>query len=184
MILVVTCLPRSGSTMMMRMLYRGGMNVVCDNLTSFEDHRVTELPDNMRWLPECEGKAVKVLHPLRYRLPHGPEYKFIFMTRDPREILRSQAKFLTGMRDKNTNRTPRETKQYMWEAYEFLKRYPKSSIIKVAFEDVLSNPVAESQRIVCELDLDLNVDNMASAVFKRDPECAPTMLEFDFKEED
>jgi hypothetical protein len=84
---------------MMRMLYRGGLQVVAENKASFEHPDVMKLPADSSILEECEGKAVKILDPLVYRPPYGPHYRFILMTRDPKEMMRSHAKFLTGNPD-------------------------------------------------------------------------------------
>ena len=90
MITVVSGLPRSGTSMMMRMLEAGGVPVLTDekreadedNLQGYyEDERVKQLREDASWITEAEGKAVKVISYLLRHLPCGHSYKVIFMER-------------------------------------------------------------------------------------------------------
>ena len=87
MIIVVTGLPRSGTTLAMRMLYRGGVQVVGDKV-AFEDPIPAQGPIPKEFLLQCDNKAVKILDPLNNRPVMGLHYKFIYMMRDPKEMLR------------------------------------------------------------------------------------------------
>ena len=102
-IIVVSGLPRSGTSMMMKMLEAGGIEVVTDMIREadadnprgyyeFEQAKKVETDDS--WLPGMRGKAFKMVSMLLKKLPKGFEYKVIFMCRDMEEILASQAKML------------------------------------------------------------------------------------------
>jgi len=102
-IVVVTGLPRSGTSLMMRMLDMGGVPPLTDNLREadidnpkgyYEFERVKQLPRDVDWLPEARGKAVKVLAELMKHMPDGERYSVIFMMRDLKEIIASQKKML------------------------------------------------------------------------------------------
>lgn len=184
MIIAVVGLPRSGTTLMMRMLYRGGVDVVANQgKASFEDDRWVKFPIDKEDIKVAEGKAIKILHPLLYRPPYGPKYKFIFMVRDPKEMMRSQAKFMTGNPDTPVKQTPRDTKRYLFEAKRVLKGYPGSELLMVNFEDVLCDPIRESWRVAQFLGEIMDIDKMASCVMKREPKCLPYLAEWDFEEE-
>jgi hypothetical protein len=103
-IIVVTGLPRSGTSMMMAMLAAGGLEVVSDGLRAadhdnprgyFEDERVKRLGEGADdWLDSACGKAVKIVSPLLERLPTRHCYQVIFMRRSIDEILASQHRMM------------------------------------------------------------------------------------------
>ena len=103
-ITVVSGLPRSGTSMMMKMLEAGGVPLIIDNLrTSDEDNPagyyefepVKKLgKGDSGWLADAQGKAVKVIAALLVHLPAAYTYQIIFMHREMSEILASQRKML------------------------------------------------------------------------------------------
>jgi len=102
-IAVVSGLPRSGTSMMMKMLEAGGIPPLADGVREADDdnpkgyyefERVKKLPDDTAWLPEAEGKAVKIISQLLLQLPANREYHVLFMRRHIDEILASQKKML------------------------------------------------------------------------------------------
>lgn len=102
-VIVVSGLPRSGTSMMMKMLEAGGITPLIDNIREadidnpkgyYEFERVKKLPEDVAWLPEAEGKAVKMVSMLLRDLPTDRHYKVIFMRRKMEEILASQKKML------------------------------------------------------------------------------------------
>jgi hypothetical protein len=90
-VIVVSGLPRSGTSMMMKMLAAGGLEIVTDNLREpnvdnpkgyFEFERVKKLPDgDTAWLVDAQGKVVKIISALLKHLPAGYTYKVLFMQR-------------------------------------------------------------------------------------------------------
>jgi hypothetical protein len=102
-IVIVSGLPRSGTSLMMRMLEAGGIAPICDGLRTpdidnprgyYEDERVKKLADDDSWLDQAGGKAVKVISALLRHLPDRHDYKVVFMRRDLDEVLASQARML------------------------------------------------------------------------------------------
>jgi hypothetical protein len=100
---VVSGLPRSGTSMMMRMIEAGGMEVVTDRVRAadednprgyFEFERVKKIREDASWLPGARGRAFKMVSLLLEHLPPGERYKVVFMTRDLDEMLASQDKML------------------------------------------------------------------------------------------
>lgn len=96
---VVSGVPRSGTSMMMRMLEAGGVPPVTDRqrqanednpLGYYEFEPVKALKDDAAWVSSAQGHAVKVIYKLVYDLPPGLPYRVIFMERDLEEVLRSQ----------------------------------------------------------------------------------------------
>ena len=104
-IVVVSGLPRSGTSMLMRMLSAGGLELVVDGIRTadddnpngyFELERVKELDksDDASWLADARGKAVKVISALLPHLPPDYDYKVVFVRRSLPEVLASQRKML------------------------------------------------------------------------------------------
>ena len=104
-IVVVSGLPRSGTSMTMKMLEAGGVPIVTDGKRTADESnpkgyfefepvmRLHEDPDK-RWLVEARGKAVKIISFLLASLPETHNYKVIFMHRDLHEVMASQSKML------------------------------------------------------------------------------------------
>lgn len=102
-ITIVAGLPRSGTSMMMKMLEAGGIPPLIDEVRKadednpkgyYEYERVKQLPEDTAWLPDAEGKVVKMVSMLLYDLPTDRKYKVVFMRRKMPEILASQKKML------------------------------------------------------------------------------------------
>ena len=103
-IIVVSGLPRSGTSMMMRMLDMGGVPVLTDEIRApdldnpkgyYEFERVKKLPQgDIAWLADAQGKAVKIIGALLRHLPAAYTYKILFMRRAMVEVLASQRQML------------------------------------------------------------------------------------------
>jgi predicted AlkP superfamily phosphohydrolase/phosphomutase/tetratricopeptide (TPR) repeat protein len=103
-IVVVTGLPRSGTSMIMQMLAAGGLPVLGDGrrtadednpLGYFEYEPVKHLHESADWLNDAQGQAVKIVAPLLRYLPHDRDYRIVFIERNVEEVLASQAEMLT-----------------------------------------------------------------------------------------
>src|SRR5262249_33021607 len=106
-IVVVSGLPRSGTSMAMKMLDAGGVPTLTDGIRAaddsnpkgyFELERVKELDKNgdSAWLAGARGKAVKIISFLLTYVPESYDYQVIFMDRDIDEVLASQNKMLAA----------------------------------------------------------------------------------------
>ena len=103
MIVVVSGLPRSGTSLVMQMLAAGGLAILGDDLRRADEdnprgylefEKVKSLERDTTWLPEAEGKAIKIISFLLPKLPSSFEYQVIFVRRNLVEVLRSQEKML------------------------------------------------------------------------------------------
>ncbi|MGO9469165.1 MAG: hypothetical protein ACLQVF_33985 [Isosphaeraceae bacterium] len=105
-IIIVSGLPRSGTSLMMQMLDQGGVEIVTDNIRRadtdnprgyYELEQVKKIKNDVSWLPATRGKAFKMVSQLLYELPPTEEYRVIFMERDLDEMLVSQEKMLARL---------------------------------------------------------------------------------------
>jgi hypothetical protein len=103
MITIVSGLPRSGFSLMMRMLVAGGMTPPSDGERTadadnprgyLEWERIKQLPTDPGCIVEAEGKVVKVISRLLLSLPADHEYRVNFMQRPLPEVLASQDQML------------------------------------------------------------------------------------------
>lgn len=100
---IVSGLPRSGTSMMMRMLEAGGMPVLVDGVREpdennprgyYEFEPVKQTKRDPSWVDSAAGKAVKMVYRLLCDLPADRTYRVIFMRRNLEEVLASQRKML------------------------------------------------------------------------------------------
>jgi hypothetical protein len=100
-IVIVSGLPRSGTSMVMKMLEAGGVTVLTDHERRadednpegyFEHERVKELDKtaDKSWVREARGKALKVISHLIKELPPDNYYRIILARRDLKEVVASQ----------------------------------------------------------------------------------------------
>src|SRR5262245_7239801 len=103
MIVIVSGLPRSGTSLMMQMLHAGGMPLLIDDQRPadadnpngyWEYEPVKHLQQDNTWVAQAEGKAVKVVSALLQYLPRHHTYKIVFMHRPLAEVLASQTVML------------------------------------------------------------------------------------------
>lgn len=102
-IVVVSGLPRSGTSMLMGMLAAGGMPLLIDAQRAADAHNprgyfeyapVKRLREDATWLPLARGRAVKVISFLLPHLPAGERYRILYLERDLPQVLASQAAML------------------------------------------------------------------------------------------
>src|SRR5215471_15035568 len=102
-ITIVSGLPRSGTSMMMRMLEMGGMPVIIDQVRQpdvdnprgyYEFEPAKKTKTDTSWLNHAPGKAVKMVYRLLYDLPSKFTFRVLFMQRKLDEVLVSQRTLL------------------------------------------------------------------------------------------
>ena len=170
---LVSGLPRSGTSMMMQMLHKGGMDVLVDEKrladTSnpkgyYEFEPVKALIRDKSWLPQAEGKVVKVIAQLLNQLPSEFEYKVVFMQRPMNEVLKSQQVMLK----QDTSNFPTAIAQAFDKTLllvkEWAKNNPNVEIHYVNYHDVINTTMQEAENIQSFLKIPLNLNNMIEAV--------------------
>jgi len=177
-VVVVSGLPRSGTSMAMRMLAAGGMPVVEDGVRGadednpqgyFEDQRVTNLARDVdrEWVREARGKAIKIISWLLEYLPESNNYQVLFMSRDLEEVLKSQAKMLERRGESNSTEDARmraSLEQSVKQARALLRARPGCEVCDLDYRAVLADPPAVARRIQAFLGRRLDIDRMAAAV--------------------
>lgn len=180
-IVVISGLPRSGTSMMMKMLEAGGLSAMTDSLRVadadnpkgyYEFERVKQLDKgDTTWVPEARGKVIKVISALLKYLPSNEKYKVIFIRRNMPEILASQRKMLIN-RGEDPDKMDDAQMAMLFEKHvqqveQWLKDQPNFETLYVHYSDILSDPVTQAQRIGDFLGGRLDTEKMVEVV---DPE--------------
>ena len=177
-VVIVSGLPRSGTSMAMKMLSAGGMELVVDNVRTadednpkgyYEDERVKDLAEmeDTAWLKAARGQVIKVVSSLLNHLPANNSYKVVFMRRNLHEVLASQTKMLERRNEESHTEDEDLIKMYdsHLEKVQFQLRFrPHFDALYVNYSDVVAEPVREARRIAEFLGGGLDPEQMARAV--------------------
>ena len=173
-ITIVSGLPRSGTSMMMRMLQAGGMDLLTDNIRTpnednpmgyFEIEQVKKLQDGeLGWLSEAKGKAVKVISALLEHLPDQYKYKVIFMRRDINEVLASQKQMMIRRNEPVNNMNDDELGQvfmkHLVQVEQWLAEQRNFEVAYVDYKDVINNTKSNLIKLSQGLDISLDIEPM------------------------
>lgn len=180
MIVVVSGLPRSGTSLMMQMLQAGGLPLLVDAQRSadadnprgyWEYEPVKRLPQDNTWLALAEGKAIKVITALLPYLSAAHTYRILCMQRPLVEVLASQAAMLQrrgeapGAVDDHTlgdifTRSLVQTERW-------LAQQAHMAVCPVSYHATVADPTTTARTVAAFLALPLDVESMARAVDPR-----------------
>lgn len=176
-IVIVSGLPRSGTSLMMQMLEAGGMQVVTDNIRKADDdnprgyyefEKVKKIEEDSSWLKDCQGKAFKIVSELLYRLPEDKEYKVIFMRREMKEVLASQRVMLQRSGREGSQVKDEEMagkfRKHLRDVESWLGRQPNIDVLYVKYNDVIQEPLRHAESVNRFLGGWLDEEKMAQAV--------------------
>ena len=175
-IIVVSGLPRSGTSMMMQILQAGGLEIMTDQQRTADDdnpkgyyefERVKKMKDgDNKWVKDARGKVVKVISALLEFLPAGHSYKVIFMHRKMDEILASQKQMLVR-RSEPTDKASDATladlfSRHLQKIEAWLAGQSNIEVLYIQYDEFLSNPGPHIDSLVAFLGLPLDSQAMAS----------------------
>jgi hypothetical protein len=160
-IIIVSGLPRSGTSLMMAMLEAGGVPVITDHARAadvdnprgyYEFEQVKKLDrGDTAWVASAPGKAVKVISALLEYLPDTVTYKVIFMRRDFNEILASQKKMLANRGEAQDEVSDAEMLEvftnHVNHTLRWLRMQPHFSVFQVDYNELLDEPAPYIQQL-------------------------------------
>jgi hypothetical protein len=177
-VVLVSGLPRSGTSMAMKMLAAGGMETIVDNIRTadednpkgyFEDERVKDLAEmeDKGWIRDARGKVIKVVSSLLQYLPKDNFYQVIFMRRNLQEVLASQAKMLDRRGEQNT--TEDEDMIRMYESHLEKVRFQLRfrdwfDVLYLDFKEVIADPEKAAKQINEFLGRHMDIEAMVTQV--------------------
>ena len=177
-IIVVSGLPRSGTSMLMKMLAAGGVPVLTDELRTsdvdnpggyFEHERIKDLESEQdkSWLRQARGKAMKVISHLLKALPDNNYYRVILIRRDLEEIIQSQNIMLENRNEPNPVADRKAMEFYgnhLVDTKVYARRRPNFDMLEVHYRLTLADPLSVSREIDTFLGGGLDVQAMAAVV--------------------
>jgi len=159
-ITIISGLPRSGTSMMMKILEAGGMDILVDDVRTpdddnpqgyYEYENVKNMKDETQWLDLAEGKAVKIVSHLLHHLPDTKTYKVILMKRNLEEVIASQNKMLkrTGrpMSPVSDAKLLNLFEKHLGEIETWLKKQKHIEVLYLNYKDVINHPLNNARKI-------------------------------------
>ena len=177
-VVIVSGLPRSGTSMMMKVLEAGGLPVLIDGLRAadpdnpegyYEFERVKELDKgDSAWVAETQGKAVKVISALLEYLPADYQYRVIFMHRNIEEVLNSQRKMLARRGEDveavNDAEMADLFAKHVTKIKQWLRRQPNFAVLDVDYNEMMQTPESYIRMINQFIDNTLDEQAMAAMI--------------------
>jgi predicted AlkP superfamily phosphohydrolase/phosphomutase/tetratricopeptide (TPR) repeat protein len=151
-LLIVSGLPRSGTSLMMQMLRAGGIEPMTDAKRAADEDNpegyweweaIKKLPQDPRLIEQAEGKSVKVISALLPSLPGKHRYTIIYMVRPTEQVVDSQWAMLARQCTQ-----PKSEKQHLIEVQEHhsrqirevLKKSDRVRLLEVSYPELVADP--------------------------------------------
>lgn len=174
---VVSGLPRSGTSLMMQMLAKGGVAVMTDAERKpdednpegyFEWEKIREVAARPEILREAEGRAIKVISMLLPALPAVHRYKVIFMDRPVEEVVASQQKMLerrgTAAADADAGEMARALTRHRKQILNGLRRASHFEVLVVDYPGLVRDPESWAARVAAFAGAPADAAKMAGVV--------------------
>lgn len=160
-VVVVSGLPRSGTSLMMMMLDAAGIHPMQDNIRTadadnpkgyYEYERVKKLPEgDTAWVKDARGKSVKVITALLEHLPSRYQYDIIVMRREMSEILASQRKMLERRGEDPNKVSDAEMAELFSKHFnkvmDWVRKQRNIRFIEVSYNQLLETPEQEVKKL-------------------------------------
>lgn len=179
-LIIVSGLPRSGTSLLMQMLNAGGIPILYDldrapdndnPLGYFEYKRIKNLPEikDMSWLESYKGYAVKIVSPILSQISISFPAKIIFLLRPLTEVIMSQRKMIQQQENMSTKLIEPNKLQAIFEKHinqtlKILSQNPLLSVLKIDFPQIFINPEQTIEEIDRFLDGNLDRIKMKTAI--------------------
>jgi hypothetical protein len=177
-VIVVSGLPRSGTSMMMKMLDAAGLPIMTDHERSadednpkgyFEYERVKNLKEehDKSWVRGARGKVLKVISHLLEDLPDDNSYRVILMRRDFDEIIASQNKMLDRRGEENPVEDEAAKESYIRHLVDvrfMVRKRPNFEMLEIHYTQALEAPQTFVTDVNEFLGGDLDTDAMMTVV--------------------
>ncbi|MBW6481850.1 MAG: alkaline phosphatase family protein [Vicingaceae bacterium] len=176
-VVIVSGLPRSGTSMMMQMLTKGGLKALVDENREadknnpkgyYEYEPVKRLANDNSWMHLASGKVIKVIAQLLPSLPPNFNYKIIFMQREMDEVLVSQ-QIMLGKKKEKAEKTfslplAETYKKQIEKTNTWLDSQPNIDILPINYAEVINHPQIEAEKINAFLGNILSQEKMVQVV--------------------
>jgi predicted AlkP superfamily phosphohydrolase/phosphomutase/tetratricopeptide (TPR) repeat protein len=150
--LIVSGLPRSGTSLLMQMLRAGGIEPLTDAKRAADEDNpegyweweaIKKLSKDPRLIEQAEGKAVKVISALLPSLPGKHRYTVIYMVRPTEQVVDSQWAMLArqGTQPKSEKKHLIEVQEHhSRQIREVLRKSERVTLLEVSFPELVAAP--------------------------------------------
>lgn len=156
---LVSGLPRSGTSLMMQILAAGGLPPMTDGEREadadnpegyYEWEAIKSLPHHPWVIEEAQGRVVKVISALLPALPAKHRYKIVFMRRPTEQVVRSQRTML-----ERNGQTPgaddavlvEQQEAHLQRLLKKLREQPNIAVNEISFPELVANPAAKVEEL-------------------------------------
>ena len=171
---LVSGLPRSGTSLLMQMLDAGGLPPLSDGVRAadsanprgyLEWEPIKRIRASPQLLEQARGRVVKVVSALLPDLPAERRYRVLFAIRSIGEVQASQLAMLRALgRSGDDGVSEPELEGHLDEVRTWLRRQPHFETCYLDYQEVVSEPLAAAERIRGFLGCELDVEAMAAVV--------------------
>ncbi len=181
-LVVISGIPRSGTSLLMQMLQAGGVEILSDQKRKpdqnnpkgyLELEAVKRLSEDNSCLKGQTGKAVKVISYLLKYLPKNQKYKIIFINRNMKEILKSQQKMLGEIEENYPKTLIKAFHKELHNIKQWAEKQLNIQILNLHYKDVIKKPAEQIDRIIKFLNISLDKQEMIAVI---DPSLYRTKL--------
>ena len=150
---IVSGLPRSGTSMLMRMLDAGGVPALTDNIRAadqdnprgyYEFEPVKQTKKDASWLDGTQGMVVKMVYRLLYDLPFDRRYRVVFVRRNLGEVIASQNVMLERKGKPGGELGNDKLREVftleLQKADQWIRAQPNFRLLYVSYNDTLADP--------------------------------------------
>lgn len=166
-VVIVSGLPRSGTSMMMNILHAGGFPLIVDNFREadednlrgyFEFEKVKSLKEDTSWVSAAGGKVFKATSNFLKYLPENIRYKIIFMERDLDEVLDSQEKMLIRHNKRLFDKAELKLiyQKHLCAIKSWVKEQENMKVMYLDYSSVVRQPESELFKLASFLDVDFD----------------------------
>jgi predicted AlkP superfamily phosphohydrolase/phosphomutase/tetratricopeptide (TPR) repeat protein len=176
---IVSGLPRSGTSMIMQMLKSGGLPLLTDNDRPADHHNprgyfeytpTRNLARDNRFLAQESGKGIKIIAQLLPYLNPDLDYRVIFILRHFDEIIASQATMLADDNKKGARLSSDDLKKgyqtQLKQIHDTISAMKKMSVLYVNYNVCVNQPETVARKINAFLGGRLNEPEMVRVVSK------------------
>ena len=179
-VVIVTGLPRSGTSMMMQMLQAGGITPFADdhrpadesNPRGYLEHELArKLAADQTWVGQAKGQAVKIVAQLLPHLPRDHKYRIVMMHRPLAEIVASQKKLLQRLgkeggqiSDESLQKTFAQQVRQVRALLGHFRQKGLLDVLDIKYHDVLRDPQAVARQLAGFMGSQFDVGKAAWAV--------------------
>lgn len=163
-ITVITGLPRSGTSLMMQLIEKMGIEPIADGIREsdsnnpegyYEYEPVKSIVKDNSFLKNCKGKAIKIVTPLPIFLDKSLNYRILFMRREMEEILMSQEKMLNKDQRSERDKFNSIYTQHLAKSYQFFEAH-NIPYLDVNYSQLIHDMENEVSKILKFLELNLD----------------------------